>query len=110
MIPVLSPPCEGGLLLPWHVRPAKGTPVQTPTTISIIDDDPSLCNAVSGLLRSFGYETRGFDSAEAFLAWEGSGGCDCVITDIHMPGMSGIDLKQTLVARQQPVPVIMITG
>lgn len=82
----------------------------SPTTISIVDDDPSLCSAVSGLLRSFGYEARGFESAEAFLAWEGAGGCDCIITDIHMPGMSGIDLKQTLVARELTVPVIMITG
>jgi len=78
--------------------------------ISIIDDDDSLCNAVAGLLRSFGYEARGFASAEAFLAWEGAGGCDCVITDIHMPGMSGIDLKHVLVARQRAVPVIMITA
>ena len=52
-----------------------------------------------GLLRSFGYETRGFDSAEAFLAWEGSGGCDCVITDIHMPGSTnGIEVARQAAA------------
>lgn len=78
--------------------------------ISIIDDDDSLCTALSGLLRSFGYRARSFTSAEAFLAWEGAGGCDCVITDIHMSGMSGIDLKQVLVDRQRMVPVIMITA
>jgi FixJ family two-component response regulator len=88
-----------------------GVFVPEPTLISIIDDDDSLCTALSGLLRSFGYEARSFPSAEVFLAWEGAGGgCDCVITDIHMPGMSGIDLKQVLVARQRAVPVIMITA
>lgn len=78
--------------------------------ISIVDDDPSLCAAVAGLLRTVGYQSRSFLSAEAFLAWEGAGGCACVITDIHLPGLSGIDLKQLLVARQSAVPVIMITA
>ena len=88
----------------------KGTSVPQPTLISIIDDDGSFCTAVAGLLRSFGYETRGFASAEAFLAWEEAESCACVITDIHMPGMSGIDLKHELLARQRSVPVIMITA
>ena len=80
------------------------------TLISIVDDDESLCAAVSGLLRSYGYETRSFASAEAFLASDGVVDSRCVITDIHMPGMSGIELKQALVARQCEVPVIMITA
>jgi len=78
--------------------------------ISVVDDDPSLCAAVAGLLRTLGYQSRSFLSAEAFLAWEGARGCACVITDIHMPGLSGIDLKQLLVARNNAVPVIMITA
>ena len=80
------------------------------TLISIIDDDESLCAAVAGLLRSYGYEALSFPSAEAFLAWDGLGECRCVITDVHMPGMSGIELKHALVARKNEVPVIMITA
>jgi FixJ family two-component response regulator len=78
--------------------------------ISIIDDDESLCAAVTGLLRSYGYEARSFTSAEAFLASDALADCRCIITDVHMPGMSGIELKQALVARQNGVPVIMITA
>ena len=78
--------------------------------ISIIDDDPAQCASLARLLHSLGYETCRFASAEAFLAWEGAYCCDCIITDVQMPGMSGIDLKRTLVARHCEVPVIMITG
>lgn len=81
-----------------------------PTLIAVIDDDESLCAALSGLLRSYGYEAQSFASAETFLAWEHAEVCACIVTDIHMPGLSGIDLKHLLVARQRPVPVIMITA
>jgi FixJ family two-component response regulator len=69
-----------------------------------------MLNAVVALVRSAGYEAHGFTSAEAFL---GSGSVQnfaCIITDIQMPGMGGIELKQHLAARQLPVPVIMITA
>ena len=78
--------------------------------ISIIDDDESLCQGVASLIRSSGYAARSFASAEAFLDWEGAEACACVITDIHMPGMSGIELHRILAAREAPVPVIMITA
>lgn len=80
------------------------------TVISVIDDDESVCSVVASLLRSFDYEAPTFASAEAFLAWDGADACDCVIADIHMPGMSGIDLKNLLVARECEVPVILITA
>ena len=67
-------------------------------------------SAVVALVRSAGYDTHGFTSAEEFL---GSGTIEsfaCIITDIQMPGMSGIELKQHLTASQCPVPVIMITA
>lgn len=78
--------------------------------VAIIDDDESLRLALVGLVRSMGIDARGFASAEEFL---GSGQADsfgCIVTDIHMPGMSGIELKQELGARQSVVPVIMITA
>jgi FixJ family two-component response regulator len=61
-------------------------------------------------LCSLGYGVRGFASAEEFVAVDGESSCDCVITDIHMPGMSGFELKRLLRARGCQVPVIMITA
>ena len=78
--------------------------------ISIVDDDESLRSALVGLVRSLGYEARGFESAEHFLRDNGMRDASCIITDIQMPGMSGIDLKQHLMASQNTVPVIMITA
>ena len=78
--------------------------------ISIIDDDDSMRSAVIALVRSAGYDARGFASAEAFL---GSGAVQsfaCIITDVQMPGMCGIELKQHLTRSQCTVPVIMITA
>ncbi|MFY0578256.1 response regulator [Cystobacter fuscus] len=78
--------------------------------ISVIDDDASVRLAVLSLLRSFGLKGLAFDSAEAFLESGELETTNLVITDIHMPGMSGIDLKRTLDARGSTVPVIMITA
>jgi FixJ family two-component response regulator len=62
------------------------------------------------MLGSLGYGVRDFASAEEFVAVNGDGSFDCIITDIHMPGMSGLDLKRLLMARDSRVPVIMITA
>jgi FixJ family two-component response regulator len=78
--------------------------------ISIIDDDESMRIALVGLVRSLGYEARGFASAEEFLGSGPVQSWSCIITDIQMPGMNGIELKQHLTARQCSLPVIMITA
>lgn len=78
--------------------------------IAVIEDDASVRVAVSSLVRSFGYDARGFESAEDFLASDAVDGTACIITDIQMPGMSGIDLKRHLTANGNAVPVIMITA
>jgi FixJ family two-component response regulator len=78
--------------------------------ISIVDDDESLRSALVGLVRSLGYEARGFESAEHFLRDDGMQDASCIITDIQMPGMSGIDLKRHLTATGCAVPTIMITA
>jgi FixJ family two-component response regulator len=88
----------------------KGRRVPAGPSISIIDDDDSMRSAVVALVRSAGYEARGFASAEEFLASGEVHGFACIITDIQMPGMSGIELKQHLAASQNAVPVIMITA
>lgn len=78
--------------------------------ISIVDDDESIRIALAGLLRSLGYEARSFASAEEFLNCGEVRNFDCLITDIQMPGMSGIELQQHLSASNLPLPVIMITA
>ena len=88
----------------------KGRRVPAGPLISIIDDDESMRSAVVALVRSAGYDARGFASAEEFLGCGIVESFACIITDIQMPGMSGIELKQHLAASQCPVPVIMITA
>ena len=89
---------------------SKGRRVPTGNLISIIDDDDSMRSAIVALVRSAGYEARGFASAIAFLASGTVRIFACIVTDIQMPGMSGIELKEHLTASQLPVPVIMITA
>lgn len=78
--------------------------------ISIVDDDESVRAAMSSLIRSLGYEAREFDSAEAFLASPRRQDTACLIADIHMPAMSGLDLQDMLLAQEQVVPIIFITA
>jgi FixJ family two-component response regulator len=78
--------------------------------IAVIDDDEPFRVALVESLCSLDYAVRGFSSAEEFVAGDAEASCDCVITDIHMPGMSGLDLKRLLTARGSRVPVIMITA
>jgi FixJ family two-component response regulator len=78
--------------------------------IAIIDDDASLRAALIGLVRSHGYRASGFASAEAFLESGAARSSACIVTDIQMPGLSGIDLKQRLVECGYDAPVIMITA
>ena len=78
--------------------------------IAVIDDDEPFRTALVESLCSLGYGARGFASGEEFFAASGGNSCDCVISDIHMPGMSGFDLKRLLMARDWRVPVIMITA
>lgn len=78
--------------------------------IAVLDDDDSMCSAIVALVRSSGNDARGFASAEDFLASGPVQRFSCIITDIQMPGMTGIELKQHLAASQSSVPVIMITA
>jgi FixJ family two-component response regulator len=78
--------------------------------IAIVDDDESLCIALAGLLRSLGYAASGHGSAEDFLASGEVGHVDCIVSDVHMSSMSGLDLKKQLDAIGDHTPVIMITA
>jgi FixJ family two-component response regulator len=84
--------------------------VSSKPLIAVIDDDEPFRTALVESLCSLGYGARGFASAEEFFAACGESSCHCVITDVHMPGMSGLDLQRLLMARDRRVPVIMITA
>jgi FixJ family two-component response regulator len=84
--------------------------VSSEPLIAVIDDDEPFRTALVESLCSLGYRARGFASAEECFAASGETSCDCIITDIHMPGMSGLDLQRLLMARDRRVPVIMITA
>ena len=78
--------------------------------VSLVDDDQSVRESLPALLEELGYETAVFSSAEEFLASGQIAMSRCLILDIAMPGMSGLDLLGELKRRQSEVPVIFITG
>ena len=78
--------------------------------ISIIDDDASVRAATDNLLRSLGYTVYTFASAEEFLRSAHFNETSCVIADVQMPAMSGVDLQERLLTQGHPVPFIFITA
>ena len=78
--------------------------------ISIVDDDDSLRSSLENLIRSFGYRARGFSSAEAFLGWKQANDTACLILDVRMPGMNGLDLQSHMVRESWQLPIIFITS
>jgi FixJ family two-component response regulator len=78
--------------------------------ISIVDDDISVRKSLDRLIRSFRLEVRVFASAEEFLEADHPRKSDCLILDVRLPGMSGIELHRHLLACQCDVPVIFITA
>jgi FixJ family two-component response regulator len=78
--------------------------------ISIVDDDSSLRQAIAGLVRSMGFAAEAFRSAEEFVSSGGFRRTSCLIADMRMPGMSGLELRHHLVAAGAPVPTILITA
>ena len=81
-----------------------------PTVISIIDDDASVREATARLVRSLGYKTAMFSSAEEYLQSAHLHDSACLITDLHMPGMSGADLQDRLIADGRQIPMIFVTA
>src|SRR4051794_15964604 len=78
--------------------------------VSVVDDDPWVKNSTIDLLNSFGHTALGFGSAEDFLASEEVKNTCCLITDLQLPGLSGIDLQECLRCAGYRTPVIFITA
>ena len=78
--------------------------------ISIVDDDESIRESTKGLVRSLGYQAAVFSSAEEFMQSSTLGSTSCLITDVQMSGLSGIDLQRWLIAEGIRMPTIFITA
>lgn len=78
--------------------------------VAVVDDDESFRIAMIGLIRSLGYHAESYASAEAFLASANGREADCVISDVQMKGISGIELKHRLNAERCNVPLILVSA
>ena len=78
--------------------------------VAIVDDDESLRDATSNLLQAAGFSTATFADAESFLTSAGRPRAACLVTDMRMPGMSGLQLHQHLIALGAPMPTVLITA
>jgi FixJ family two-component response regulator len=79
-------------------------------TVFVIDDDPSVLKSLGRLLKSLGFDTETFASAELFLARKHYEGAGCIVLDVRMPGLSGMDLQDELSKADYSMPIIFITG
>lgn len=78
--------------------------------VAVVDDDAGVRRALERLLRAAGYEPLVFPSAEAFLEGGAGGSAACLVLDIHLGGMSGLDLRKRLAAEGSRLPVLFITA
>jgi FixJ family two-component response regulator len=78
--------------------------------VSIVDDDASVRAAMESLVRSLGFVAFVFESAEDFLRSPQVDDSACLITDVQMPGMNGLDLQDRLIAQGSPIPIIFVTA
>jgi len=81
-----------------------------PGVISVVDDNPSVVKGLISLMQSVGYNAAGFNSAEEFLNSTHVGRTACLILDLRMPAMGGLELQQRLVAQGDHTPIIFITA
>lgn len=79
-------------------------------TVFVVDDDEAVRDSLQWLLEGNGYRVRCFDSAESFLSRYDQRELACLIVDIRMGGMSGLELQDRLLEEQSPLPVVFITG
>ena len=84
--------------------------IEEPALVYVVDDDRAVRDSLSLLLSSVGLENRVFESAADFLAGYDSDRVSCLVADIRMPGMSGLELQEELNSRRIAIPIIFITG
>ena len=101
----------------WHMPKSADGPrstrtdfVTTPHVISVVDDDKSFRGAMARLIRSLGHSVAAFDSAEDFLLSDRINETECLICDVRMPRISGIELQRDLIAKGHRFPIIFVTA
>src|SRR5258705_7436522 len=80
------------------------------TSVYVVDDDASVRDAVSSLIRSAGFRVRTFESAHEFLATPRAEVPSCLVLDVHLPGLNGLDLQRELAKADVHIPIIFLTG
>lgn len=78
--------------------------------IAVVDDDPAVCKALARLIAASNLDVLTFASGEVFLHSMATRQPDCLVLDLHMPGMSGIDVMKALASDEWVLPIIIITG
>ena len=89
---------------------ALAGPAESAGTVFVVDDNPALREALEGLLASAGYRVQGFVGADEFLCRPDTPDPSCLILDLHLPGLNGLDLQRKLQDSDAPLPTLFITG
>jgi len=84
-------------------------PPDTPT-VFVVDDDPSVRASIQGLLKSANLRSESFGTAEEFLSGKRSGGPSCLVLDVSLPGVNGLDFQRALADAGIQIPIIFVTG
>jgi FixJ family two-component response regulator len=90
--------------------PAKPNPPPAGPAVYIVDDDAAVREALGSLMRSVGLRVEALASARAFLALKRPDGPACLVLDVRLPGLSGLELQRELAAGSRQIPIIFITG
>ena len=83
---------------------------QADTIIAVVDDDPSVREGLSSLIRSAGLRVETFASAQEFLSRSGAETFSCLVLDLQMPGLSGLDLQKHMAEAEIQIPIVFLTG
>ena len=94
----------------WLMKSKQGQSTSKRSLLSVVDDDEMLRESLPELLREFGFAARAFPSGQEFLSSNYVDETRCLILDVVMPEMSGLDLQQELKRRGKAIPIIFISG
>ena len=91
-------------------EPGVAVPAIASGSVSVIDDEPSMRRALLRQLQSAGYEVRTFASAQSYLEHPPPTGVACIVSDVRMPGLSGLDLQASLAQAKRELPIVFVSG
>jgi FixJ family two-component response regulator len=90
--------------------PTRGQPAPEVPLVAIVDDDDSVRRSTRRLIRSFGYRAKAFGSGDEFLSAACVAETACVVLDVRMPGMDGLEVQRRLLQRGARIPIVFLTG